>query len=56
MEVKKIMRKTLFLAFFPCALAFGENLPPWFPQVLGMKATFVGQYSTNFNSPLTKDL
>jgi len=46
----KIFKMLLIGSIF-CEIATAQNLPPWFPQILGMKATFVGQYSTNFNSP-----
>lgn len=46
----KIFKMLLVGSIF-CEIATAQNLPPWFPQFLGMKATFVGQYSTNFNSP-----
>ncbi|MGC9143327.1 carbohydrate porin [Hydrogenobaculum sp.] len=49
------MKKSLLIASaFSSAfssVAMADTLPPWFPQFLGAKATLVGQYSTNFNSP-----
>jgi len=45
------MRKTLLTVLALSSACVAEELPSWFPKFLGVKATIVGQYSTNFNSP-----
>lgn len=49
--MKKILLVASVFSSMAYAVDFNKDLPIWFPQFLGAKATIVSQYSTNFNSP-----